>query len=43
MGNFDTQNCSEIIFYQTEGTLVHIIRAYTALYIGGTPSQKDRY
>ena len=26
--------------YQPEGTLVHIIRAYTALYPGGTPSQK---
>ena len=27
-------------FYQAEGALVHIIRAYTALYFGGTPSQK---
>ena len=25
---------------QAEGTLVHIIRAYTALYLGGTPSQR---
>ena len=27
-------------FYQTEGTLVHLIIAYTALYLGGTPSQR---
>ena len=27
-------------FYQVEGTLVHIIRAYTALCLGGTPSEK---
>ena len=26
--------------YQAEGALVHIIRAYTASYLGGTPSQK---
>ena len=25
---------------QAEGTLVHIIRAYTALYLGGTSSQR---
>ena len=27
-------------FIQAEGTLVHIIRAYTALHLGGNPSQK---
>ena len=27
-------------FYQVEGTFVHIIRAYTAVYLGGTPSQR---
>ena len=26
--------------YQAEGTLVHIIRAYTALYLGVTPSHR---